>query len=307
MPSWMKKAIVLIYRAGLNLVHNDGMELAGYLSFLALLAVFPFFVLLVSVAGWIGQGDLGRHFIDLIFRHLPHDAVASIAPRIGEIISGPPQGLLTVSIFGAIWTASSAVEGMRTVLNRAYKVSEPPHFLLRRVISILQILLLTLLVIVVMSMLVFAPLVLLAFTSATGIIIPAAVSDFFAEDFVYVGAFALFCAISSLYYWLPNIKQSLLAVMPGALLVVTLWVGGAGLISFYLDRISNVNLIYGSLSSLIVTMIFFYVMNVIFIYGAEFNHQLMVVLGLRIVEKEHSETSADEKVIRKKPPTKKKR
>jgi membrane protein len=84
---------------------------------------------------------------------------------------------------------------------------------------------------------------------------------------------------------LPNIKQSLLAVVPGALLVVVLWVGAAVLVSFYLSAFSQVTLVYGSLSGFIATLIFFYVMNVIFIYGAEFNHALMVMLGKRIVER----------------------
>jgi membrane protein len=59
-----------------------------------------------------------------------------------------------------------------------------------------------------------------------------------------------------------------------------------------------VNIIYGSLSSFIATLIFFFVMNVIFIYGAEFNHQLMVMLGKRIVEKEHTDEPPGEHVLK---------
>jgi uncharacterized BrkB/YihY/UPF0761 family membrane protein len=58
------------------------------------------------------------------------------------------------------------------------------------------------------------------------------------------------------------------------------------LVTFYLNEFSQMTLIYGSLSGFIATLIFFYVMNVIFIYGAEFNHELMVTLGKRIVERE---------------------
>ena len=42
-----RKSCLLLYRAGDNLVDNDGVELAGYLTFLALLALFPFLVLIV--------------------------------------------------------------------------------------------------------------------------------------------------------------------------------------------------------------------------------------------------------------------
>lgn len=294
----IRKSCLLLYRAGDNLVENDGIELAGYLTFLALLALFPFLVLIVATAGFLGQGGLGTQFIELLVSHLPTESISSIRPRIDEIMSGPPQGLLTISILGAIWTASSAVEGLRTVLNRAYQVSEPPNYYWRRALSILQIMLFTILIIVVMSVLVLAPLLISNFTGFTGNAVPEGVETFFISDFLWVGGSLLFIAVASLYYWLPNIKQTMFAVVPGAVLVVVMWVFGAALVTFYLDNVSQVNIIYGSLSSFIATLIFFFVMNIIFIYGAEFNHELLIALGKKIVEKEHSDVSPDEKVIK---------
>ena len=89
-----------------------------------------------------------------------------------------------------------------------------------------------------------------------------------------------------MYYVLPNVKQTLRNVIPGALLVVFLWVSGAILTSFYLTKVSQLTIIYGSLSGFIATLIFFYVMILIFIYGAEFNHQLILARGEKIVESE---------------------
>lgn len=295
----IKNALMLLYRAGDNLVENDGMELSGYLTFLSLLALFPFLVLIVATAGFFGQGEVGAQFIEFTINHLPASAVNAIRPRIDEIMSGPPQGLLTVAILGAIWTASSAVEGMRTVLNRAYQVSEPPNYYFRRFLSILQILLFTVLIIIIMTVLVLAPLFLVSLTAATGVRIPVEIETFFVEDFLYVAGAMLFVAIASLYYWLPNIKQSLWAVVPGALMVVGLWIAGAGLVTFYLDNVNQLNIIYGSLSGFIATLIFFYVMNVIFIYGAEFNHELLIAMGKKIIEKEHGTESPDDKTIKK--------
>lgn len=298
----IRKSCLLLYRAGDNLVENDGIELAGYLTFLALLALFPFLVLIVATAGFLGQGSLGTQFIELMVSHLPNESISSIRPRIDEIMSGPPQGLLTISILGAIWTASSAVEGLRTVLNRAYQVSEPPNYYWRRAVSILQIMLFTVLIIVVMSVLVLAPLFVSYFSNFTGNVLPQGVENFFISDFIWLGGGLLFVAVASLYYWLPNIKQTMFAVVPGAVLVVVMWVFGAALVTFYLDNVNQVNIIYGSLSSFIATLIFFFVMNIIFIYGAEFNHELLIALGKKIVEKEHSEISPGEKVIKNKGP-----
>jgi len=294
----IKHTCFVLYRAGYNLVYNDGIEMAGYLTFLSILAIFPLMVLIVAVFGFLGQGAMGAQFVEFLVEHLPEDAMSSLLPRIDEITSGPPQGLLTVAIVGAIWTSSSAVEGMRSVLNRAYKVSEPPHYFFRRMMSILQILIFTLLIIIVMGIMVFAPFAVQGFMKATGVLVPLAVEHVFIDYFVFIGAAVLFAGVASLYYVLPNVKQSLIAVAPGAALVVMLWLLGTSAVTFYLDNIGTVNVIYGSLSSLIATLIFFFVMNIIFIYGAEFNHLLLEVLGKRIVEKEHSDVSPDDTVIK---------
>lgn len=282
----LKHTALLLYRSGDHLVDNYGLEVAGYLTFLVLLALFPYLVLIVSVAGLIGQGETGREFINLVLSHLPSDAVAALTPRIDEIISGPPQSILTFAILGAIWTSSSAVEAIRGVLNRAYRVHKPPNYYLRRLISIGQIFILTFVLLVVMMVYVLAPIVLDAFTHHTGLAVPSALSHFFTSSFRYIAVAVLFGVVAIFYYVLPNIKQSFLAVWPGALLVVGLWIAATWGVTFYLHSMSNVTLIYGSLSGFIATLIFFYVMNLIFIYGAEFNHELMVMLGHRIIERE---------------------
>jgi len=282
----LTKSIKLLYRAGDNLVENHGLEVAGYLTFLSLLALFPYLVLMISAAGLVGQGEVGRQFIDMVLSSLPHDAVATLLPRIEEITSGPPQKLLTLSILGAIWTSSSAVEALRGVLNRAYCVSRPRPYLWRRLMSIGQVFILTFSLLAVMLVAVLAPIGMNYLTQYTGIAITSEDSHFLTTFFKYFAISMLFGVIATFYYVLPSIKQSFFAVAPGAMLVVVLWVSAAALVSFYLNHLSNVSLIYGSLSGFIGTLIFFYVMNVIFIYGAEFNHELTVLMGWRVMEKE---------------------
>lgn len=288
----------LFYKAGDNLVDNDGLELAGYLTFLTILAFFPFLVLIVALAGFIGQGQLGTEFIELLVTHLPEEAVSALMPRIQEIMSGPPQGLLTISILGAIWTSSSVVEGMRTVLNRAYRVSNPPTYILRRLLSLIQIVALTAIVIVVMLVIVFAPLFIDPVVRWAGFE-AFALKQFLTKDFVFIGALLIFLGVASIYYVLPNIKQSAIKVVPGALLVVALWIAGAALLSLYLANVHQVNIIYGSLSGFIATLLFFYVMNTLFIYGAEFNHMLWTLLGEAPEEAVHAGENPDKAVIAK--------
>lgn len=287
---WIKQGGYLVYKAGDNLIEHDGIELAGYMTFLSLLALFPFLVLIVATAGFIGQGELGAQFIALLIEHLPQEAVVAIKPRVEEIMSGPPQGLLTVSIMGAIWTSSSAVEGLRTVLNRAYQVSNPPTYIFRRMMSIMQLILFTLLVIVVLLAIVLFPLIPEYLNLTMKMESPLALWN---RYFFYIGAFVLFLIVSSLYYFLPNIRQSLLAVVPGAALAVVLWLNGAELFTLYITNVDQVSIIYGSLGGFIATLLFFFLLNIILIYGAEFNHMILIATGARVEEREHAAHSEE--------------
>ena len=289
----------IFYRAGYQLVHNDGLELAGYLTFLVILSLFPFLVILVALMGLIGQGSLGVDFINLLIANLPHDVMDSIRPRIDEILSGPPQGLLTVAILGALWTSSSTMEGMRTVLNRAYRVSEPPTYWLRRLMSMGQVILFSAVIIVFMMGLVLSPLVVELLERALNVDIPIEVQAFIETEFLFIGGLLVFFGVASLYWVLPNIKQSVVAVLPGAALTVALWILGAQGVTYYLAHVGTVNLIYGSLSGFIATLLFFYVVNIMFIYGAEFNSQIVEALRIRVEEREHVDASPDDHVIKK--------
>ncbi len=276
----------LLYRAGKNLTHNFGIETAGYLTFLLLLSLFPYLILMVSAAGMVGQGETGRHFIELFLQHLPREGVDTLYPRIVEIISGPPQDLLTFAILGAIWTSSSGIEGVRSMLNRAYHVKAPPKYLMRRLTSIVQILVLTVLIVLVLLTLVFLPIAFNHLTTFTGIEIPLQFTSFMENYFLYFSVAALFIVVASMYYILPNVKQTPRRVLPGAILVIAIWIAAAYGVSFYLSQIGQLTLIYGSLSGFIATLIFFYVMILIFIYGAEFNHELHLARVGKIVEAE---------------------
>ena len=135
--------IKVLRMAIVDTVRQDGIEHAGYLAFLSIFSLFPFLIFLISIIGKLGGDTIGAKAIVAVISSLPKEAASAMLPRIEEIISGPPQSFLTIAIIGVIWTASSSVEGLRTILNRAYRVHLPPPYLLRRLISIAEFFILT--------------------------------------------------------------------------------------------------------------------------------------------------------------------
>jgi len=262
---------LMIFRISLlDTIRQDGIEHAGYLAFLSIFSLFPFLIFLISIVGFFGASEMGAQIVHTILSAAPREMAETLAPRINEIISGPPQSFLTIAIIGVIWTASSSVEGCRTILNRAYRIAFPPPYLWRRFISILEFF-------------------VIIFSIVIGIIIFIVVPSFLKEiegtfslhsnfdyDFFYLRQLAIFAvltlATSLLYYALPNAKQKITQTVPGSIVVVLLWVSLERGFSLYLENFHQFNLIYGSLAGIIVSLMFFYLISLAFIFGAEFNY-----------------------------------
>lgn len=267
-----KQICLVLYKSADHVLDHDGIEHAGYLAFLSLLALFPFLVLLLSVAGAVGNSEVGIEFVRIAFDYLPHNVTEALLPRVEEVTNGPPEGLLTFAILGAIWTSSSAVEGYRTILNRAYRVTSPPHFLWRRLLSIGQVLVVSFLIITGMLILIVLPIIIEPVSQWLHIPLPQLFEKIQA-DLVQVGALAvLLGVVVSLNVALPNVNQSVLWVLPGSCVTVLGWLLSARLFSDYLSGVNRINIVYGGLGGIIAVLVFFYVINVIFIYGAELNY-----------------------------------
>jgi membrane protein len=266
----MVKFAYCLYKSFYKTIDDDGVEHAGYMSFMILLSFFPFIVFFLALTAFFGASELGEQFVKIFLNSMPKDATIAIEARVQEILKAPPQSLMTLAIFGSIWTASSFVEGLRTILNRIYEVSTPPAYIWRRFLSITQFLAISIMISIVMFLLVIIPFILNkipAFKDLLSTISP--VINYLRYGIIFL---AVFFTVSALYYVIPNTKLNFTSVFPGALMTSILWILTGFFISKYIIYYNQLSLIYGSLGSIIVTLLFFYVINMVFIYGAAFNH-----------------------------------
>ena len=266
----MKDFFYILYKSIFKTIDHDGVEHAGYMSFMVLFSLFPFLVFFFAFTSFLGASELGSKFVEVLITNLPQDATSAIAPRIQEIVMRPPESLMTIAILGAIWTASSFVEALRTILNRIYEVSTPPTYLWRRFLSIVQFLSVSIGITLILFLLVIIPTALNE--------IPAYVE--LVEKLHPIWSLLrkgtllifLFLTVSFLYYILPNVKLHFIDIVPGAIITVILWAISGALLSKYLVYYTKISVVYGSIGGIIATLFFFFVINMLFIYGAEFNH-----------------------------------
>lgn len=267
-----KRTICNLYKAIESMIEHDGVEHSGYMSFMVLVSIFPFFIFILAFTSFFGASELGEKFIEIAIESMPNYSMDSIKTRIHELIDSPPQSLLTIAIVGTIWTSSSFVECLRTILNRVYEIKSPPNYVSRRLLSIVQFLIISLAISLAMLLLVLIPIGLSKIPQFMVLI--EDYKDLLNTARYFAIFFSLFFGVCSLYYIIPNAKLKFVEVAPGALITVIAWTISGHLLSKYLVYYTQLDIVYGSLGSVIITLVFFYVVNMIFIVGAEFNYIL---------------------------------
>jgi membrane protein len=266
----MSNIIKALYEAIFRTIEQDGIEHAGYMSFMILFSLFPFIIFFLALTSFIGASELGGRFIIIFFENMPYDTTISIKARIDELLKTPPQRLMTLAIFGSIWTASSFVECVRTILNKIYQITSPPNYIIRRLLSIFQFLLISIFIIVAMFILVFIPIIFLKIPNLLTIV--ENYKNIFDQIRYFLIFASLFFVSSFLYYMIPNMRLNFKNIVPGSCLTAISWMLSGYLLSKYIKYYNQLDIVYGSLGGIIVTLIFFYIINMLFIYGAEFNY-----------------------------------
>ena len=121
-------------------VWSDGFTHAGNLAYLSLLTLFPFFIVLATVAGSLGRTDDGMRAISAFLRTLPPDVAGLVAKPIADVIGNRASGgLLTFGIIVTLWTVSGFIETIRAIIHDAYQAGQTVPVWRKRAGSVLLV------------------------------------------------------------------------------------------------------------------------------------------------------------------------
>ena len=263
--AWSRPLVVALC----DFIANDGPQRAGHIAFASLLAFFPFLIFLTSLAGFLGQGEAAREFVAFVFEMMPPEVANAVAPAVGEVVGRTRGGLLTVSLLGSLWAASSGVEALRLALNQAYRVTNRRPFWRRRLEGLAFVVIAAVAILAAMIGIVAGPLIWDLVESVLGVAAPPRWVWGVAR--YSVASFGLLLTVSLLYRWLPNQRQPWRRVLPGAVVAVSAWLVAASLASVYFSQAKHFTMTYGSLGGIVIALLFFYLSAAILIFGAELN------------------------------------
>lgn len=262
----MKKVI----KSGKELVEHindaDVMGLSSQLAYFFLLSVFPFLLFLVTLLGYFPIDD--RAFMDYVGAYLPDEVVSMVETNLTSIINNRSGGLLSVGIIGTLWSASNGFNAITKSFNKAYRVEEDRSFLLNRLISLGLMVGLVLMIAIALVLSVF------------GRVIGEELFQFFGLD-DYLNAWNIIrwiatsvtflIALLLLYKLAPNEKVKFRHAIWGAVFATVFWQLTSLGFSYYVNTLGNYSATYGSLGTVIILMIWFYLFGIIITTGGVIN------------------------------------
>ncbi len=87
--------------------YTDGFIHAGNLAYLALIALFPFFILLAAVLSLVGGAYGSERAIEAVFSTMPPSVARALAGPIAEVMSARTGIFLWLGALVALWTSAS--------------------------------------------------------------------------------------------------------------------------------------------------------------------------------------------------------
>ena len=254
-------------------VYNDGFIHAGNLAYLGLLALFPFFIFAAALAQLLGQSESGRMTVATVLAQLPPNVAEVLRDPIAEVLSARTGPLLWIGAIIGLWTVGSFIETIRDILRRAYGVKYCAPFWHYRLSSMAVI-------VGAVFLLLFAFAASVALSSVEHAVvawIPVAqeVSDAFTLYRV-IPAIALYATIYFIFYLLTPLRYRRRGCRkwPGALLIAAWWLGTAELLPEAISLLGGYDLTYGSLAGVMIVLIFFFMVGLGVVMGAELNAAL---------------------------------
>ena len=252
---------------------NDGFIHAGNLAYMAVLAIFPFFITGAAIFSAIGETSERLALVNAIVTALPPVVGDVIEPVARSVVEQRTGWLLWIGGFFGLWTVGSLVETIRDILRRAYGTRATKAFWKYRILSTGIILA----AVLILFLSLFAQVIIGAaqeviavwFPSLDDLLSSLAWSRLIPAAGLFGSIYLLFRALTPATYRAPRYPK-----WPGAVLVTAWWVGVTAALPPLLGSVLSYDLTYGSLAGMMIALFFFWLVGLGMVVGAELNAAL---------------------------------
>lgn len=252
----------------LRKANDDSLFMAANdMTFRLLLALFPFLLFLMTVAGFF---DLTlTPFLEAVDGVVPAEVV-SIVEVFGEQVVGVQlTGLLYASLIMAIYSSTSGFRSLVIGINKAYGLTDARHFFHVWLISFLLMVVFVAAMVLTMVGLIFRG-TIEGFLHEIGI--APGVAGWLNNTLVVVLSLGLvtFCVLLTNLIALSK-KIRVKKIIPGSFFTVAVWLLASYGINLFVQNFSSMVTVYGSVAAIMVLMLWLNVICGVLLLGGAIN------------------------------------
>jgi membrane protein len=256
------------WRGLVELVNGQDLTHAASIAYYALLSLFPFLLLAISLLGSVTADDDDRlAVLTFVFRYFPTQL--DFVSRQLEAFAEDRVEMGVAGALALIWASLGVFGAVTTAVNEAWGVEEQRSFWGHRMVSFLM---LAAAGGVLLVALLFVGAIEVAQASWFGAMLArfgwlAVLQTITAH---YLATVLLILAVGLVYFFIPNAKIRFRDVWVGAVLTGVLWRMAFQGFSWYIARNTALAEIHGSIAAVVVFLLWIYVSAIILMFGVEF-------------------------------------
>ncbi|MCG7518226.1 YihY/virulence factor BrkB family protein [Ruegeria sp. Ofav3-42] len=253
--------------------NKNGFVMSSHVAMSLMLALFPFVLFTVALAGSLSQGYVTDELIELIFGAWPKDVAGPIVAELRAVLQESGSGVITLGALLAIFFASNGVMAVRAAMNQAYHDKDVWPFWKTRLLCLGLVIVGGVVILAIAAVEVVLPFYTQLVTEKTDL----NVSDWLSVDRLrWTFTVAVPAGIVVLAHMiLPTRRHRLMQILPGVVLTLGLWAAGGWGFSIYIAQFATYSATYAGLAGVMAALIFLYLCAAILILGAEYNGALM--------------------------------
>jgi membrane protein len=237
-------------------------------AFFIIISFFPFIMLLLSIVQYfhIGESSMMRLFTQA-FPTAVNSMIISVIDEIYDTSSS--STLISITAISMLWSAGKGFLAIMKGLNAVYEIKETRQYILLRALSTFYTLIFAIMLIATMILFVFGNRLYFWIENKLPVLTDTALIIISLRTIL--GLITLIVFFLLIYGVIPNRKTRLMNELPGAMICAGGWMGFSYAFSYYIDNFANYASMYGSLTAVVLFMLWMYFCMYLLFLGAEFN------------------------------------
>ncbi len=237
---------------------------AAYSTLFIIISIFPFTMLLLSTIRFLPVTEVS--LLNMISKVVPSTLYPLAKSIINDLYVKSSGTVLSLSAITAFWSASSGVYGLFNGLNAVYGVKDRRMWIHRRFICVFYTIIFLFIIVGALFLLVFGNSLQLYLIKLLPFMGKFDWMLSMVRNLLMLAIMVIFFTL--MYYTFPDLNSDFIEHIPGAVFSSLGWILFSYVFSIYINNFGNYSYMYGSLTSIVLMMLWLFVcMHIIFIGG----------------------------------------